>query len=176
MKRNLPLWEVTIHLCHPWPCPPTATELQERGISTSKGFGGIHTHLFLQEQYPLGSRSRELCPSHPIPREKVPADPSPPAAGAASWAVKLLFRSQIRPKFPSAAAAAGRNHPHLPGSRRSARRDGIDKIPGRHGKPACQTQPINVSPFPCQPIKLCVLVTSAGKGVEGTEDAIPGKP
>lgn len=56
-------------------------------------------------------------PSRPVPRKEMPADPSPAAAGVASRAGKLLFRSQIQPKFPSAAAAAGRNQPHLPGSR-----------------------------------------------------------
>lgn len=56
------------------------------GISTSKGFWGIHTHLFLQEQYPRGSLCSLLgyhvpgavspSPSHPQGGE-MPADPSP---------------------------------------------------------------------------------------------------
>lgn len=173
-ERDLPLWEVTIQLCHLWPSSPAATGEGEsqppKAFGVSTPTSSFRSSIQGDPYAPYsGTMSQELCPHpHPIPREERCLRILPPAAaGVASWAVKLLFRSQIQPKFPSAAAAAtaaaGRNEPHLPGSRRSSGRDGIDKIPGRHGEPACQTQPINVSPFPCQPIKLCVLVTSAGK-------------
>lgn len=150
---------------------PQLSQEQPRWEGTPTICRGTH-HL---EQHPVPGGStvfhehRVLSPHGEVP----PAGPFPRGvtAGITGCRVKTAL-PQPKAHKKQTRNLQQRISPHGPGSPGAAAlRDGLIRSPGgTAGVVWSQTPPINVSPCPCQPIKLCVLVTSdwgAGGGETG---------